>query len=140
MEPIKIRPHHGLCILNFTGHGYSESFTVKMTALKQELSEHPDTLIRITKGCDTLCKACPHKITDACDSGNPSLFDENVLHETGFQYEEILPWSDFICKTSPLSLYHLDTVCKGCEWMELCKEIAKNRIRTDDASIEGIQV
>ncbi len=124
---LKLRPHHGLCILNFTGSGYSEEFTQKMTEVVAQLRQNPKTMIEVTKGCDELCGHCPNRTETGCSSEHPDLFDGNVLARTGFAYEQQLTWQELISKTSPLSLDELDTMCPDCQWLEFCKSIAGKR-------------
>ena len=47
---IHLRPHHGICLLNFIGKGYSDDFSLNMSRMQQLLFENPETLITITKG------------------------------------------------------------------------------------------
>ncbi len=128
-SPILLRPHHGLCILSFTGHGYSEDFTNHMTSLVSMLRSCPETLVQIQKGCDFLCSHCPHrqssKGADVCQSMNPALFDENVLRSTGFSYGQVLTWKAFSDKTSLLLSHHLEETCPGCEWLSFCRKFSK---------------
>lgn len=44
-----LRPHHGLCLLNYRGHGYSDAFSVRMEETLRVLTEHPETLIIINE-------------------------------------------------------------------------------------------
>ena len=126
-ETLFLRPHHGLCILNFRGHGYSDAFSVHMAETVQKLRDNPKTKIVLTTSCDELCSACPHREGDHCTSKKPPLFDGNVLRETGFSAGQELTWEAFSQKTDPLSLHALEKTCPGCEWLSLCQEIAKER-------------
>lgn len=124
---IHLRPHHGICLLNFIGKGYSDDFSLNMSRMQQRLMENPKLLITITKGADDLCTRCPHRVDKDCSSLHPPLFDENVLRLTGLSYGQSLTWEEFSSLTSPLSLYRLEKTCPGCEWFSLCKEIAAGR-------------
>ena len=129
-ETLFLRPHHGLCILNFRGHGYSDAFSVHMAETVQKLRDNPKTKIVLTTSCDGLCSACPHREGDHCTSQKPPLFDGNVLRETGFSAGQELTWKAFSQKTDPLSRHALKKTCPGCEWLSLCQEIAKERETT----------
>lgn len=126
-EAISLRPHHGLCILNFRGHGYSDAFSVHMEEIVRELSDNPETKIVLTERCDELCSVCPNREGDRCTSEKPPLFDRNVLRETGFVKGQELTWKAFSKKTDPLSRHALERICPGCEWLSLCREIAGER-------------
>lgn len=125
---IHLRPHHGVCLLNFRGEGYSDEFSRNMTAMKERLTANPEEKICITKGADDLCAKCPNRRGNACSSEHPPLFDENVLRMTGFFYGQVLTWSEFSHATEPISLYRLEEACPGCEWLPLCRKIAGDRI------------
>ncbi len=124
---IHLRPHHGICLLNFIGKGYSDDFSLNMSRMQKLLFENPETLITITKGADDLCARCPHRVGDACSSLHPPLFDENVLRLTTLSYGQAVTWQEFSSLTSPLSLFRLEETCPDCEWLSLCKEIAAER-------------
>lgn len=125
---IHLRPHHGVCLLNYRGKGYSNDFSANMTRMRDLLMGHPDTRIRITRGPDDLCARCPNRRENECESPKPPIFDSNVLRQTGLFYDQILTWKEFSNRTCPLSLYHLEETCPNCEWLELCKRIAKEKI------------
>ena len=54
-----LRPHHLLCLQSFVGHGYSEEFVQQMSVVKQQLTDSPDTPVKIVQGADMLCLHCP---------------------------------------------------------------------------------
>ncbi len=123
---VHLRPHHGLCLLNFRGRGYSDDFSRNMTEMQGRLENRPETPVCITKGADDLCAKCPNRRGSACSSEHPPLFDANVLRETGFGYGQVLTWEEFSGATRPLSRYRLEETCPDCEWLSLCKEIVKD--------------
>ncbi len=133
-DALRIRPHHGLCILNFEGHGYSDAFSVHMAETVEHLRQHPETKIILTKDCDELCSVCPHREAEHCTSKKPPIFDRNVLEETGFAAGEELTWAQFSERTGPLSLHALERTCPGCEWLSLCREIAGRREKAAENS------
>ena len=59
---MNLRPHHLLCIQNFTGYGYNSDFTENMKLTVSELRENPDTKITFVRGCDDLCVKCPNNM------------------------------------------------------------------------------
>lgn len=123
-EVICLRPHHGLCLLNFRGKGYSDEFSRNMGRMQEYLTGNPKTMVRITEGADDLCARCPNRRGSACTSEHPPLFDGNVLAKTGFGYGQELTWEKFSQATRPLSLYQLEETCPDCQWLSLCKKIA----------------
>ena len=130
---IHLRPHHGVCLLNFRGKGYSDEFSRNMAAMQARLMADPETEICITRGADDLCAKCPNRRGEGCTSTHPPLFDENVLRLTGFQYGQRLTWRAFTDATCPISLHRLDEACPDCQWLALCKEIAAARMEEEPA-------
>ena len=130
---VHLRPHHGVCLLNFRGKGYSDAFSQNMAAMQERLFAHPEEDICITKGADDLCAQCPNRRGAACTSEHPPIFDENVLRMTGLSYGQVLTWEDFSEATRPISLYQLEESCLDCEWLELCKSIAAERVQTEES-------
>lgn len=122
-QTLYLRPHHGLCILNYRGHGYSDAFSVRMEETTQILREHPGTRIEIAHGCDSLCAVCPHREGTSCTSVHPDLFDQNVLAATGYTAGQVVPWSELSAATDILRREHLAEMCPDCGWLELCREI-----------------
>ncbi len=122
---VHLRPHHGLCMLNFTGHGYDEQFTEAMTDLTERLKRSPDTFLTLTDGCDDLCLHCPNREQDECNSEKPAQFDRNVLSRISFSSGQTLRWSDLMRQTSALNTGHLRDTCPDCEWLELCESVSK---------------
>lgn len=128
---LTLRPHHGLCLLNYRGHGYSDAFSVRMEETLRILREHSETLIEIAAGCDHLCAVCPHREGASCTSMRPDLFDQNVLTATGFAAGQVLPWGELSAVTDRLRREHLEEMCPDCEWLDLCQEIvAEGRERS----------
>lgn len=126
-EVLHLRPHHGMCILNYRGHGYSDAFSRHMDATVRHLMEHPETEIEIADHCDDLCAYCPNREGTRCTSPRPQLFDHNVLCKTGLTAAQHLTWEQFSARTEEYSLYHLEEMCPDCNWLPLCKEIAAER-------------
>lgn len=125
MSVVSLRPHHGLCLPNFRGNGYSDNFCANMAQMKQNLFKNPKTSVRITEGADDLCAHCPNRRGSVCVSGHPPVFDRHVLEHTGLAYGDTLAWEKFVSLTHPLIMEHLDTICEGCGWLDLCHKIAR---------------
>lgn len=121
--PLRLRPHHGLCIYGFRGRGYSREFTAHMSEVVQKLKDIPTTKIVVTKGCDDLCRCCPNNKDGQCTSKKPEHFDEAVRERAGLTYGETLAWDELCLKTRPLYLHKLDEICASCEWHEMCRAI-----------------
>lgn len=124
-----LRPHHLLCLQNYRGEGYSESFTGGMNMMVSQLRGNPLTMIRITEGADMLCRNCPNRRRSECSSCRPALFDRNVRNVFGIRYGDIVSWKEVLEKTAPLTAGRIEELCPGCQWKNICLEIAAARKR-----------
>ena len=130
---VHLRPHHGLCLLNFRGAGYSDGFSRNMAAMQKRVFDNQEITVCVTEGADELCQKCPNRRGKGCTSAHPALFDQNVLTRTGIQYGQEITWREFSAKTRPLVLYELEETCPDCQWLSLCKEIAADTIAKENA-------
>ncbi|MDO5132457.1 MAG: DUF1284 domain-containing protein [Eubacteriales bacterium] len=126
-KPLRLRPHHLLCLQNFRGSGYSAAFIQKMEETVLRLSSNPSLPVLLVQGCDDLCEACPHNDRGRCTSTKVSVFDARVLQilygdkdvicGEAFSLEELL-------RLLPvMSTGLLDACCGDCRWIGLCKNI-----------------
>ena len=53
-SPLLLRPHHGLCIQNFRGKGYSENFVREMAKIAAFLEENPKQEITLHTAADSV--------------------------------------------------------------------------------------
>lgn len=123
-EGLAVRPHHGLCIRRFTGKGYSPGFVENMARVVESLRAEPGREIRLSAGADILCGSCPHHLDSGCTSGQKVLdYDAAVLKLCGLADGTTLRWSAFqrLVEERILSAGLLETVCRECQWLELCR-------------------
>ena len=120
---IEIRPHHGMCIGQFEGKGYSEEFVANMVQVIQVL-ELNNPIIRLVCKADVICAKCPHNHCGECVSGQKvNNYDEICLSVCGFSENQELNWSDYQekVKSKILDLGKIEQVCIGCCWLDICK-------------------
>lgn len=121
---MNLRPHHILCTQKFTGHGYNAEFTTHMSSMVSKLTKDRESQIRITPGCDDLCKICPNNIKNMCTSlEKVSIMDSAVLAICGLAYGESIPWAKLAGRARQ-RIFETDAfnhVCACCQWFELCK-------------------
>lgn len=108
---IKLRYHHGLCLLNFVGKGYDEKFVDNLQKIKNRID-----FIQWVSECDDICQECPHKLDSHCEFDNPDVLDQRVK-----KYFMNPSHSDLIY----LNQYKYKEICEGCEWYDFCEEIRK---------------
>lgn len=121
---MNLRPHHILCIQKFTGHGYNADFTVHMKSVVSELTDKPGTRIILTRGCDTLCEACPNNVGGACTSlEKVALMDSAVLGACNLAYGENAPWTELArsAREQIFETNELNHICACCQWFGLCR-------------------
>lgn len=122
-----LRPHHLLCLQNYMGKGYSESFTGNMNTVVLQLRRNSGTTIHITEGADTLCRSCPNRRRNECSSCRPAVFDRNVINTFGIRCGDNMSWEEVLERTAPLTAGRIEELCPGCQWKNICLEIAAGR-------------
>ena len=118
-----LRPHHLLCIQKFSGHGYHEDFTSHMQSIVTALAVNPETPITLVRGCDDLCKMCPHQISGVCTSlEKVAMMDSAVLRICSLAYGEKVLWAKAAGKARDRIFETEDfyNICACCQWFELC--------------------
>lgn len=121
---MNLRPHHSLCIQKFTGSGYDEAFTKHMTEIVSSLAENPEMRIKLTHGCDFVCKKCPNNKDEVCLTAEKvSGIDNSVLEICGLSYGEVISWAELSRKAREgvFESEKFEQTCGSCEWFELCK-------------------
>lgn len=124
-KALLLRPHHGLCIQNFRGKGYSPEFVREMARIVALLEENPAQLITLHAGADVVCKACPHRTADwGCDSGQKVLsYDERCLSLCGLRDGDTLPWEEYrdLLRQAVVLPKRYREVCQNCQWIGICE-------------------
>lgn len=136
---ISLRPHHGMCIGQFKGYGYSEEFVRNMTEVISELENSPDVQIKLVAGGDSICSSCPHHKEDGCASGQKVMdYDKKVLLFCALKENEVLTWREFksLVKQHILAENKLSEVCCNCSWLSLCLECQGFRYAKEKDSLD----
>ncbi len=116
----RLRPHHLVCLQNYVGKGYSETFTNNMDKLIKALEA-----IELISGCDEICSACPNNIGGICRSDEKcSRYDKAVLKFCGYEYGEKLKRNEAFERVGEriLSENKLKEICADCQWYYICSE------------------
>ena len=120
-ELLPLRPHHGMCMAYFVGHGYSDAFSAHMAALLEDLT--PETPIRLTTATDAICGPCPNNNEGLCNK--PELvaaYDRSVLTLCGLGEGYILSFGCFtrLVQERILASGLRPAICGGCQWNDIC--------------------
>lgn len=120
-DPVSLRPHHGMCMAYFVGHGYSDGFSAHMASLLERLA--PDTPIRLTSSTDAVCGPCPNNHGGLCSKPEQvALYDRSVLTLCGLGDGYILSFGCFtrLVQERILSPGLRPSICGGCQWNDIC--------------------
>ena len=120
-EATRLRPHHGMCLAYFAGHGYSDGFSRHTAELLDALTA--ETPVTLTVGTDCVCSACPNNVGGVCAQAEKVAgYDRAVLALCGLREGEVLPFGEFVRRTQEcvLSPGKRPSVCGGCQWESLC--------------------
>jgi len=122
--PLRLRPHHLLCLQRFVGEGYSEEFTANMWHIKETV-ENGGVSVKIVRGADDICSLCPHRDAkrNMC-SREPfvSRLDEKVLGLLGIKWGYVYS-GDELFSLARKRVPTVKGVCDGCEWQHLCLKV-----------------
>lgn len=118
---LPLRPHHGMCMAYFVGHGYSDAFTAHMGELLAALRPESPVLLKV--GADSVCGACPNNVGGICEK--PELvaaYDRAVLELCGLSEGCALPFGRFtaLVEERILSQGRRASICGDCQWNEIC--------------------
>lgn len=130
-RPIRVRGHTLLCLHGYRGFGYSPAFVEQMSAIHQQLMNHPDQLVEVIDASDTICGACPHHAPTGCSLNTPNseedmrAQDRDVLNRLGLQAGERIRWKDVQRRiAAAIDPDDLSSICGSCRWRPLgyCRE------------------
>lgn len=133
---LNLRGHHIFCTALFSGHGYDEAFSERMTnIIKRWQSGEAAALF---EGSDEVCRACPNRQADGgCELGteNAANRDAAALRVLGLSAGERLEWKRAGVLLSEISESDFQAVCGECMWQreglcsfQLLQKSARSRV------------
>ena len=131
---IELRPHHLLCILNYIGKGYSESFTQNYDHITQRINQG-EHAIKIVRGPDAICAPLKDDPDNYhCENESVQRRDDTTLQDLTRLLGHSIDYGDsltldqnFIENARQAFKNHtIRTACQGCEWFELCESISQD--------------
>lgn len=116
----RLRGHHLLCLLAFSGEGYSTAFEEQFAKLEL-IYRNPGSRIEVLLSPDDACAACPHGSPEGCKSavdgpeqGVQSL-DRTVLNMLGIE-PGIHVAGDLHARLAAAGDQAIHATCKACSW------------------------
>ncbi len=116
----RLRGHHLLCLLAFSGDGYSDEFNVRFGKLA-DIYRRPESQIEVLISSDDACAACPHGSPDGCRSAvdGPEQavkeLDRAVLDLLGIE-PGLHRAGDLHARLATASNADVHATCKACSW------------------------
>ncbi len=122
---INLRGHHLLCIQGFQNKGYSESFIENMASLINFLNNSNDIYVKILNSSDDICSFCPNLNEGICKNPETDLNikkrDNLTLDCLDLKVGNVYSYLNIITKMfDVLDFDKIDTICKECEWQNVC--------------------
>lgn len=130
---VSIRPHHLLCMLTFLGKGYTPQFVVNYGKIIRRLNA--GEALEIVEGADDICAPMLGEADCHCHNDNILERDRLTALEVGEILGKVPESGDQLEVTADVlrklreafAAGTIRSACKGCEWFDLCTEIAENK-------------
>ena len=132
---VSIRPHHLLCMLTYLGKGYTPDFVTNYSDVIRRLNNGEQ--IELISGPDEICQPMLGETGCHCFNENVRERDDLCRREVG-ELLQGAPLDDGLLDLSAEQLASLRSAfaagtirsaCSGCEWFELCSDIARKKFR-----------
>ena len=121
---LSLRPHHLLCIQNYTGKGYDDDFTKNLNRIVRIFAGNPEMRIKLCEGPDDICKSCPNMQEGKCTNEEMiTRKDTEVTEVCGITPGHYYRFNEVTAtiRKEFLTAEVFDKTCKDCSWYELCK-------------------
>ena len=123
---IALRPHHLLCLLTYAGKGYTPAFTDNFDAITARLAA--GEAIALVNGPDDICQPLLGEGDAHCRRDSVTLRDQRAAKDLsrllGAPVETLDALPDLATLRAAFSSGAVRTACTGCQWFELCGDIA----------------
>ena len=114
---IKLRGHHVLCILGYTGWGGSPDFIDNMTKIADELTENKSTQLVLIDGADDVCAKCEwQKGSDCVHESPPKIQDDKVIKYFGLEIGKTYSYDEAEkLIRSKINIENFTDICGTCD-------------------------
>lgn len=132
---VSLRPHHLLCILTYLGKGYTPAFVSNYSKIIRILNK--GAMISLVFGPDDICQPMLNEAECHCHNESVRQRDAQAAADIGelLQGNALAPGPIALSADHIARLRHsfqsgtIRSACRGCEWFDLCTEIAQNDFR-----------
>lgn len=129
-EPVRLRPHHLLCLLTYAGKGYSEAFTAGFDAIVDRLSQ--GVPIHVVDGPDDICGPLLRDAAAHCHHDSVRQRDQRAATDLGALLQRpvgtgavlTVDAASLVKWRAAFAQGRTRAACAGCEWRPLCSTIA----------------
>ena len=117
MGVVRLRPHHLLCTLLFSGYGYDGAFAGNMARVCAGL--RGDAPVRIVAGGDDICACCPRWVAErsCCGQSGAEHMDAALLARTGLALGTYAYDALRCVVAEKIDAGAFDAVCGECHWL-----------------------
>lgn len=127
MTIFRLRPHHLICNICFSGKGYSEEFIQNFSLIHNTLnSKSNEATIKIVEGCDDICAKCPKNQNQSCEDENiVTKLDNAYLQILELELDQTITAINLHRKIQDnLTLADAQYICRTCSWYDdICKNV-----------------
>jgi len=128
VDMIKIRGHHLLCVLCYSGEGYTSDFVKNYNAIIERLKNGAS--IKIVDGPDDICRPMLNEIERHCHEERIFHRDQTALEAISKVLdEELSVGSKLVIRDDMLAKMrrdfnapHVRAACEGCRWYTMCTD------------------
>lgn len=132
---VRLRAHHLLCVLTYVGRGYTPAFTRNMTAIAHRLAAGEAVLV--VEGPDDICRPLLTEDAPHCLGDSVRRRDAQAARDVaallgapvGVGQKLTLDFPTLARLRAGFDAGATRTACGGCEWQELCGEVAAGGFR-----------
>ncbi len=130
MSKLKLHPHHGACIQNYVGNGYSDGFNVAMRGLIDNIRSGEVSDLILSCEADILCESCPNCRQGVCISQEKvAKIDKGYLNATGCAEGGTIACGEYFARVRKLlnNTEAFQSICGECEWFSLCSRVTNEK-------------
>ncbi len=125
---VRLRPHHLLCMLTFAGDGYTPDFVANFAAIVRRIGA--GEAIDLIDGPDDVCAPLDASGDTHCGNASVGRRDRTALlalAEAGWPVARrplVIDGARLAELRAAFASGAIRAACRGCEWFDLCTEIA----------------